>query len=146
MKRRTALQLGGSMLLATTAGCSVPQGGTSSDIEISKINLRSYLDRAVEASVMLVDSDEVVLWRTVTLSTGQDRFATLDELPAQAGEYTLYAHIPGTDTGDAVQVDLTEDVDEKDLSCIVVELVIDPTFSGERHLSYNYIAQCESES
>jgi len=146
MKRRTALQLGGSMLLATTAGCSVPQLDTSPDIEISKINLRSYLDRAVNASVMLVDSDEVVLWRTVTLSTGQDRFATIDELPSQAGEYTLYAHIPETDTKDAVQVNLTEDADEQDLSCIVVELVIDPTSSGERDLSYNYITQCESES
>lgn len=37
MKRRTVLQLGGSLLLATTAGCSFPRLGTSSGIAISKI-------------------------------------------------------------------------------------------------------------
>lgn len=146
MKRRTALQLGGSMLLATTAGCSVPQLSTSPGVEISKIHLRNYLDHAVEASVMLSDNDEIVLWRTVTLSSGPDRFATFDELPAEAGEYTLYAHIPETNTEEAVHADLTKEADEQDLSCIGVELVIDPSFQGKRSISYNYISRCESEN
>ena len=142
MKRRSALQLGGSTLLATTAGCSFLRPGTQSDIVISKIHLRTRLDRSVEASLMLTDSDDIVLWRTVTLSTGPDRFATVDELPAKAGEYTLYAHIPDTDTDDAVRVSLTDEAD--DLSCIVVDLKIDSDSEGDPFISYDFISRCES--
>lgn len=142
MKRRAALQVGGSMLLATTAGCSSLRLGTSSGIVVSQIHLRTRLDRSVEASLMLTDSDEVVLWRTVTLSPDQNRFVTVDELPAEAGEYTLYAHIPDTDTDDAVRLDLIEEAD--DLSCIEVDLRIDSDPQENSFISYDFISSCES--
>lgn len=144
MKRRAALQLGGSMLLATTAGCSFPQLGTSSGIVISTIHLRTRLDRRVEASLLVTDSEEVVLWRTVTLSTGPDRFVTVDELPAEAGEYTLYAHVPDTDADDAVRVDLVEEAD--DLSCIEVDLKIDSDPQGDPFINYDFVSRCESQN
>ena len=131
------------MLLTSTAGCSVPQLGTTPGVEISKIHLRTRLDRAVEASLMVTDSDEIVLWRTVSLSTGPDRFVTIEELPADAGEYTLYAHIPETDTDDAVRVDLVEEAG--DLSCIVVDLKVDSNSQGDPFISYDFISRCEGQ-
>ncbi|MGQ4557521.1 hypothetical protein [Halobellus sp. GM3] len=147
MKRRSALQLGGSLLLATTAGCSLPKASSSSGIEISEITLRNRLARDVRASVLLIDGDEIVLWRTVTASPAPNQFVTFDELPAETGEYILYAHIPKTDTGDAVRADLVEDADGQ--SCIEITLEIttnQPNGSGDPRIIYGSIGECDSQN
>lgn len=147
MKRRAALQLGGPMLLAMAAGCSLPRAGGSSGIILSRVTFRNRLDRAVRASLLITDGEEIVLWRTVTVSTAPDQFVTIDELPVEVGEYTLYAHIPDTDAGDAVRGDLVEDADGQ--SCIEVTLeVVSNRQDGadESTLVYGSIGECENQN
>lgn len=144
MKRRSALKLGGSLLVATASGCSIPQAATSSGVEVSKITLRNRLDRDVQASIMLTAGGEVVLWRTVTVSTAPNQFVTFDELPGDSREYTLYAQIPHSEEREPVQADLTEDGGGQ--SCIEVTLEIVATEqagSANPSIIYGSVGRCE---
>jgi hypothetical protein len=147
MKRRSALQLGGLVLLATVSGCSVPQVTTSQGIVVSKITLRNRLERDVQASVLLTDGDEIVLWRTVTVSTAPNQFVTFDESLAKSGYYTLYAQIPHTEESESVQVDLVEDAGDQ--SCIEVTLeIVTAEQDGTENptIIYGSLGRCDSQS
>jgi len=147
MKRRSALQFGGSMLLATVSGCSLPQATTSSGIVVSKITLRNRIERDVQASVMLTAGDKIVLWRTVTVSTAPNQFVTFDDLPSDSGDYTLYAQIPHTEESESVQVDLVEDAGNQ--SCIEVTLEIVTTEQDGTEnptIIYGSLGKCDSQS
>ncbi|SEP35250.1 hypothetical protein SAMN05216388_11212, partial [Halorientalis persicus] len=113
MKRRSALQLGGTMLLTALAGCSLPDSSATSEVVVSKITIRNRLERAAEASILLTDSDEIVLWRTVTVQTTPNQFVTFDDLPAESGKYTLYGHVPNSTSDDPIRADLVEDAGDQ---------------------------------
>ncbi|MFC7132697.1 MULTISPECIES: hypothetical protein [Salinibaculum] len=143
MKRRSALQLGGSMLLTALAGCSLSDSLAPAEVTVSEITIRNRLERAVEVSVLLTASDEIVLWRTVTVPTAPNQFVTFDDLPAEPRKYTLYAQVPTSDTDDPIQADLVEDAGDQ--SCLEVRLEITSNPQNDRSeptLVYGSIGQC----
>lgn len=118
MQRRRALQLAGSAVVGSLAGCSVPDTSGSAGVSVERVTLRNYLDRAVEVSVLLTAEDDVVRWETVTVPGPPNPFAAVEDLPASPRAYVLYAEVPGTDRDRPVRADLVADAGDQ--SCIEV--------------------------
>jgi hypothetical protein len=96
---------------------------------------------------MLTAGDEIVLWRTETVPTAPNQFVTFDELPAEPGDYTLYAQIPHTEESESVQVDLVDDAGDQ--SCIEVTLEIVTTEQDgtvNPTMIYGSLGRCDSQS
>lgn len=120
MKRRSALQLGGTTLVSVLSGCSVFRTTTSPVVTVSTITIQNRLDREIEVSVLLIDKDagEVAYWQLVPVPVDPNPFATVEDLPETGGTYELYAHIPAVDNDPPVEANLVEAAG--DHSCITV--------------------------
>lgn len=145
--RRAILRSGGVAFTGVLAGCSSGDSKSPSAVSIAEITIRNRLSRDVEVSVLLTDADQVAYWRTVSVPTKPNPFATLDELPSNPGEYMLYAHIPTTDKDTPVRADLTEDAGDQ--SCIQVGMEITKGRSdGEEYpaVMYGTIGRCQKQT
>lgn len=112
-------------------------------MSIAEITIRNRLSRDVEVSVLPTDADQVAYWRTATVPAEPNPFATLDELPSNPGEYTLYANIPTTDEDTPVRANLLEDAGDQ--SCIRVGMEVTKARSNGKEypaVVYGTIGRC----
>lgn len=146
MRRRSLLRLGGLGLFGFLAGCTALQTSDLPTVSVSEITLRNRLDRKIDVSVLLIDDEEVAYWQTATVPASPNPFATLDDLPETAGEYTLYAQVPSVEEDVPVEANLVEAAG--DSSCITVYMeVTTADVDGEEvpSVAYGSIGGCGDE-
>jgi hypothetical protein len=96
---------------------------------------------------MVTAGDEIVLWRTVTVSTAPNRFVTFEEFPADPDDYTLYAQIPHTEESESVQVDLVEDAGDQSCIAVTLEIVTTEQDGTENPtIIHGSLGRCDSQS
>lgn len=129
MNRRSVLQLGGMAFVSTLTGCSTVVPEEPITVSVSEIEIRNYLDREIDVSVLLLDDGEIAVWKTVTVPTSPNPGTVINDLPSDAGEYTMYAQLPTVADDSPVRADLTEDASGQ--SCITVHMDIRLTGSAD---------------
>jgi hypothetical protein len=143
MKRRSVLHFGGATLAGVLGGCSAVEGPEPRTVTVSEVTVRNRLDRAVELSVLLIDDGDVAYWQPVSVPADPNPFATLEDLPSEAGAYELYAHVPESDGDPPVHADLAEDAGDR--SCITVRMEVTTVRVGGEDVpavAYGTVGDC----
>lgn len=115
-------------------------------MEVGEVVVRNRLDREVDVSVLLVDDGDVTYWRTVPVPAEPNPFASLPDLPTDAGEYTLHARVAADEGGSPTTADLTDGADDGICITVHVEVVQGDGTDSAPRVVYGAVGECRSSS